>query len=220
WTPHPPAFPAGSTAQWIWDHDSIASFDSATIYFRKTFVATATSPGILIIAADNSFTAYLNGSAIASGNNWQQSHSALLSLVEGETYVLAVKVANGEAMNFFAPSPGGVIAHMGYGTSLGVSFGNLDPSTGLPFTSCPRNNRQVCIDRLGDDLSYLAFDTIIESHTVNETKGPNVTVTSRGNETNLSRPLRVIAGQRHVSDLDLLAFVVEPDTKHPDKGSV
>jgi hypothetical protein len=78
----------------------------------------------------------------------------------------------------------------------------------------------VCIDRLGDALSFLAFDTVAESHVVNETKGPNITVTSRGNETNLKRPLRVIAGQRHVSDLDLLAFVVEPDTKHPDGGSV
>jgi hypothetical protein len=100
------------------------------------------------------------------------------------------------------------------------AFGNLDPATGQPFTDCPRNNPAACIARLGDSLSYLAFDTVAESHLVNETKGPNITVTSRGNETNLKRPLRVIAGQRHVSDLDLLAFVVEPDTRHPDEGSV
>jgi hypothetical protein len=104
--------------------------------------------------------------------------------------------------------------------STAPAFGNLDPATGQPFTSCPRNTPQVCKDRLGDSLSYLAFDTVAESHVVNETKGPNLTVTSRGNETNLKRPLRVIAGNRHVSDLDLLAFVVEPDTKHPDEGSV
>jgi hypothetical protein len=102
----------------------------------------------------------------------------------------------------------------------GPAFGKLDPTTGAPFTDCPRNRPQVCIDRLGDSLSYLAFDTVAESHLVNETKGPNLTVTSRGNETNLKRPLRVIAGKRHVSDLDLLAFVVEPNTKHPDEGSV
>jgi len=104
--------------------------------------------------------------------------------------------------------------------SAAPGFGNLDPATGLPYTSCPRNTPQVCIDRLGDSLSYLAFDTVAESHLVNETSGPNLTVTSRGNETNLKRPLRVIAGIRHVSDLDLLAFVVEPDTRHPDEGSV
>jgi hypothetical protein len=107
-----------------------------------------------------------------------------------------------------------------YNRHLGGSFGNLDPATSAPFTSCPRNTTQVCVDRLGDALSYLAFDTVAESHVVHETKGPNITVTSRGNETNLKRPLRVIAGQRHVADLDLLAFVVEPDTKHPDGGSV
>lgn len=100
------------------------------------------------------------------------------------------------------------------------AFGLLDPATGLPFTSCPRNTPAVCAARLGDSLSYLAFDTVAESHVVNETRGPNITVTSRGNETNLKRPLRVIAGRRHVFDLDLLAFVVEPNTKHPDEGSV
>jgi len=100
------------------------------------------------------------------------------------------------------------------------AFGNLDPATGLPFTSCPRNTPQVCSARLGDALSYLAFDTVAESHVVHETKGANITVTSRGNETNLKRPLRVIAGRRHVADLDLLAFVVEPNTRHPDEGSV
>jgi hypothetical protein len=100
------------------------------------------------------------------------------------------------------------------------AFGNLDPGTGLPYTHCPRNTPAVCSARLGDSKSYLAFDTVAESHVVHETKGPNITVTSRGNENNLKRPLRVIAGFRHVSDLDLLAFVVEPNTNHPDEGSV
>jgi hypothetical protein len=100
------------------------------------------------------------------------------------------------------------------------AFGLLDPTTSAPFTSCPRNTTAACVARLGDALSYLAFDTVAESHVVHETKGPNITVTSRGNENNLKRPLRVIAGARHVSDLDLLAFVVEPNTKHPDEGSV
>ena len=100
------------------------------------------------------------------------------------------------------------------------SFGLLDPATGQPFTNCPRNNQAACTARLGDTKSYLAFDTVVESHFVGQTKGPNLTVTSRGNETNLKRPLRVIAGQRHVSDLDLITFVVEPNTNHPDQGFV
>jgi hypothetical protein len=100
-----------------------------------------------------------------------------------------------------------------------VAVGNLDPATSQPYTDCPRN-RPACIARLGDDLSYLGFDTVIQSYTVNQTKGPNINVTTRGNESNLKRPLRVIAGKRHVSELDLLAYTVEPDTKHPEGGAV
>jgi hypothetical protein len=138
--------------------------------------------------------------------------------------------------NWIPPAPvfplflGIAVQHEGAGVStmavalgdIGASpaFGLLDPDTDEPFTSCPRNNQAACIARLGDSKSYLAFDTVAESHVVHETKGPNITVTSRGNETNLKRPLRVIAGQRHVSELDLLAFVVEPNTNHPDQGSV
>jgi hypothetical protein len=103
------------------------------------------------------------------------------------------------------------------GTS--VPRGNLDPSTSAPFTDCPRN-RPACVARLGDDLSYLGFDTVIQSYTVGQTKGPNLTVTTRGNESNLKRPLRVIFGERDVADLDLLAYSVEPDTKHPEGGAV
>lgn len=94
-----------------------------------------------------------------------------------------------------------------------------DPVTGQPYTACERN-RPACIARQTDDLSYLAFDTVVESYLVHETKGPNITVTTRGNETNLKRPLRVIAGSRHVRDMDVLGTIVEPDTKHPDKGSM
>jgi len=97
--------------------------------------------------------------------------------------------------------------------------GNLDPATSAPFTDCPRD-RPACIARLGDDLSYLGFDTVIQSYTVGQTKGPAITVTTRGNESNLKRPLRVIAGEREVQDLDLLAYSVEPDTKHPEGGAV
>lgn len=126
----------------------------------------------------------------------------------------------GIAVQFEGAGVSSLAVAVGGDIGAAPSFGLLDPSTGLPFTSCPRNNKASCSARLGDTLSYLAFDTVTESHVVNETKGPNLTVTSRGNETNLKRPLRVIAGQRHVSDLDLIAFVVEPDTNHPDQGSV
>jgi hypothetical protein len=121
----------------------------------------------------------------------------------------------------FTPGAGASAINTAIGGDIGSgpSVGLLDPDTGLPFPSCPRNNRAACAARLGDSLSYLAGDTIIESHIVNQTKGPAITTTSRGNESTLKRPLRVIAGQRHVTDLDLMAYTIEPDTKHPEGGA-
>lgn len=218
----PPPFPSDTAAHWIWYHDSrsSSSLDLSVVYFRKTFTAAA-AQALLVISADEGFTAYLNGALIgASSAGWLHTVTIPLTLVEGEDFVLAVRVDN----STWIPSPGGLVAEVSYGLQ-GLGLGNLDPDTGLPYRACPRNNRAACIARLEPPgatraPSYLAFDSILESHVVNETKGPNITVTSRGNETNLSRPLRVIAGQRHVSDLDLLQFVVEPNTRHPDQGSV
>lgn len=101
----------------------------------------------------------------------------------------------------------------------GGTVGELDPDTSEPFKTCPRN-RAACTARLGDTLSYLGFDTSIDSYVVGETKGPAITVTTRGNESNLKRPLRVIIGERDVKDLDLLASTPEPNTKHPDQGFI
>lgn len=101
---------------------------------------------------------------------------------------------------------------------IGGSVGLVDPATGLPFPTCPRNSRAACIARLGDDLSYLAFDTKAVTYSVGSR---GATATTRGNENNLKRPLRVIAGERTVRDLDLLAYIVEvgrPD--HPERGAI
>lgn len=104
-----------------------------------------------------------------------------------------------------------------YNRHIGGSTGLLD-GDGNPFTTCPRRTRADCVARLGDSLSWMGFDTGIASYGIGS-KG--VIATSRGNETKLKRPLRVIAGKRTVRDLDLLAYVVEtgnPD--HPERGSI
>jgi hypothetical protein len=107
-----------------------------------------------------------------------------------------------------------------YDRHLGGSVGNLDPATGQPYRDCPRNTRAACSARLTDSLSYLAFDVVVESKTVSQTKGPNLSASTRGNESNLKRPLRVVYGRRIVRDLDLLAYRAEPNTKHPDKAAL
>jgi hypothetical protein len=99
----------------------------------------------------------------------------------------------------------------------GGSFGNLDGG-GQPFSSCPRT-RGACTERLGDTLSYLGFDSVKVQHVV-RSKGGSRIATSRGNESNLKRPIRVIAGRRPVYDLDVLTYLAEPNSAHPDEGSV
>jgi hypothetical protein len=110
-----------------------------------------------------------------------------------------------------------------YNRHIGGDVGNLDPNTGQAYTFCPRNTRAACIARLEPDgateaPSFLAFDTATKSYPVGSR---GVIATTRGNENNLKRPLRVIAGERTVRDLDLLAHVVEVgNPKEPEKGSI
>ncbi|MCA1615054.1 MAG: hypothetical protein LC795_15660 [Acidobacteria bacterium] len=96
------------------------------------------------------------------------------------------------------------------------------PAVGVPGSEllppCPRRTRADCVARLGDSRFWLAFDTGIASYPVGSR---GVIATSRGNETRLKRPLRVIAGKRVVRDLDLLAYVVETgNPSHPERGSI
>ncbi|HEY0098383.1 MAG TPA: hypothetical protein VGB76_05455 [Pyrinomonadaceae bacterium] len=101
---------------------------------------------------------------------------------------------------------------------IGGSVGLVDPETGLPFPTCPRNSRAACIARLGHDRFYLAFDTKALTYAVGSR---GATATTRGNENNLKRPLRVIAGERTVRDLDLLAYIVEiGNPSHPERGAI
>src|SRR5215831_4295582 len=49
----------------------------------------------------------------------------------------------------------------------GATIGNLDPVSSAPLTDCPRD-RPACVARLGDDLNYLGFDTVIQSYIVGQ----------------------------------------------------
>lgn len=96
--------PTDTPSHWIWYYDSRGGYDTSTVYFRKSFVATSDS-ATLAIGADDQFTAYLNGVQVASGTNWQQVQWTTLPLTPGATYVLAVVVNN-------TGWPGGLIADL------------------------------------------------------------------------------------------------------------
>lgn len=99
---------------------------------------------------------------------------------------------------------------------------HLGGSVGVPgmeFHPCPRNSRADCTAHVGDSLSFLAFDTTIEA-IANRVGGRTYLEMSRGNETNLKKALRVIAGRRKVRDLDVIRYTAQTNAKNPDQGYV
>lgn len=102
-----------------------------------------------------------------------------------------------------------------YNRHVGGSLGLLN--AGVPFTSCSKS-KSDCIARWGDALSFGGFDTAASPIVSDPRTG--VVSFSRGNETNLKRPLRVILGAKNIRNLDLLAWRRYPNNNTPDKGFV
>jgi hypothetical protein len=104
-----------------------------------------------------------------------------------------------------------------YNRHLGGAHGNLD-ADGNPYKVCEKT-RDACLRIIGDTLEYGGGDTAVDTITVHETQGGDRQATTQGNESNLTSTRRVIAGEWTIRDMNVLAFLAEPDTKHPDKGS-
>jgi hypothetical protein len=100
------------------------------------------------------------------------------------------------------------------------------PLIGVPgFTDCPRRVKADCSERLTEpdtatptEQFWPGFETRADPIPNNQTKGPNLLAKAIGNESALSDPIRVIAGERYVKALYLLAFRNETDTNHPEDG--
>lgn len=105
-----------------------------------------------------------------------------------------------------------------YDRHIGGTHGLLD-GDGKPFLICD-HTKAACIQRIGDDLEYGGGDTAAVTLIVSETKGPNINAPAQGNESNLQQARRVVLGTMKLNEMDCLASLVEPDTRHPDKGSV
>lgn len=102
----------------------------------------------------------------------------------------------------------------------GGTHGNLDPDTGLAYTSCPQLSPADCTPRLGDTLSYLGANTVAQPITIGQTHGPNTLATSIGNESNLKTARRVVIGVRVVREMDPAQYRPEYNSGHPDQGFV
>ncbi|MFM8983553.1 MAG: glycosyl hydrolase, partial [Spartobacteria bacterium] len=96
-------------SSWIWHpaEDGATNAPAGTKYFKKVFQADPASieAAKLLIAADNSFVAWVNGKEVAKGSDWKSPQEVSITphLKTGEN-VLAVAVTNPEA------GPAGLVA--------------------------------------------------------------------------------------------------------------
>ncbi|HKB41514.1 MAG TPA: HEAT repeat domain-containing protein [Gemmataceae bacterium] len=87
--------------QWIWfdEGDPLSEAPIATRYFRRNFTIDRDTPRFsaaeLEITADNSFTVWLNGTRVGSGDRWEQIYRFdVRKLVRSGKNVLAVEAHN------------------------------------------------------------------------------------------------------------------------------
>src|SRR5690242_19711194 len=85
--------------QWIWfdEGDPLASAPAETRYFRRTFTI-ARGPIVeanLSITADNTYTVWVNGAEVGSGNEWSRldTYDVKRHLVKGKN-VIAIRTHN------------------------------------------------------------------------------------------------------------------------------
>lgn len=107
-----------------------------------------------------------------------------------------------------------------YDRDLGGMNGTLDPDTGEAWTFCPHKEPANCVERGIDPLSFFAHRNNPGSVINNQTHGPNLIATSRGNETNLKEAVRVVMGFRHIRAMVLLARADQFNNNHPDQGFI
>lgn len=105
-----------------------------------------------------------------------------------------------------------------YNLHIGGSIGNVDPSTSDPWTYCDRRTQQSCIARGVDPQFHLSHRTISGVRVNNQTQGPNLLITSKGNETNLKEPVRVVMGRRRIHAMPVMAYSRATNTNNPDQG--
>ena len=100
---------------------------------------------------------------------------------------------------------------------IGGTIGNIDPATGQVYAKCKKDIPD-CIKIVGDARSYTGFITTVAAVAI-QTHGQTTYAASKGNETTLKQPIRVLyGGPRVVRALDLLAYTVEPNPAHPNEG--
>lgn len=87
----------GYSAQWIYKNGSDAWRDGDTATFYATFYATCQSNAILVITADNTFSASFNNGTAYTGDNWQNIYRFNVSNLLCGVNTLTITVVNKDA---------------------------------------------------------------------------------------------------------------------------
>jgi hypothetical protein len=97
-------------SRWIWNVPGAnKSAPPGTVYFRKEFNLEDVTAGEVILSCDNRFVLYVNGTRVASGDEWSKPIAVDLRghLVNHATNVLAIEAEN----TTNSPSPAGLFVN-------------------------------------------------------------------------------------------------------------
>lgn len=84
--------------------------------------------------------------------------------------------------------------------------------------TCDRLSPASCTARGVHPLFHLSHQSAETTVLNGQTSGPQLMSVSRGNESNLKEPVRVVMGQRRIADCQVLAYRRDYNNNNPDKG--
>jgi hypothetical protein len=155
--PAKPAFdPAGASvklphhkSRWIWNTAGAnKSAAPGTVYFRKQFTLEDATSGEVVISCDNRFVLYVNGTRVASGDEWTKPIAVDLRdhLLNHTTNVLAIEAEN----TTNAPSPAGLFVN--------GRITHRAKSGGAPAILLASDKTWRCTDKPAQGWQTRAFD--------------------------------------------------------------
>jgi hypothetical protein len=104
-----------------------------------------------------------------------------------------------------------------YDLHLGGTTGIVDPATSQPFLDCPRRSLADCSARFGHSRFFGGYNTDA-SATVSNQQG--YLAVSKGNQSALKQPIRVIAGTKYVRGMQLMLWRRELGAQDPNHNWV
>jgi hypothetical protein len=124
--------PGWRKCKWIWypEGNPQADAPAAKRYFRKTFEIYETEPphcATLWLAADDRFTAYMNGEKVGDGAGWNAPKTIdVTKFIRPDDNVLAIEAENLPAQT---ANPAGLIAELSIQTHIGEAYHERSDAT-------------------------------------------------------------------------------------------